>query len=988
MAHKSITSMQFRNRNRVKLDRRRTRRGDRRTRLSIERLEERSLLTIVFPLQSGLETHSTNIGAGTGLQDPQVNLIFAGDWTKWQQSEGAMQAAVQSIVNGPYLSGLAQYTASGTANMGEVWSDPSNALPGPQFATAGDLQTYLQNSIATYGIQTRLQSDAIYAVVLDPLDTNYEPNAASTAGAFNDPGSYNGNSIQMLEIGTAGATSSTINIDRFTLFFSHELAERDVNNHILLHSPFDNTDGNQVADGEQNLNFYSYRLNGAKVQAYWSDLDKAAIVPNVPYGSSVANFVLAPTFSQNPNAPGFLNEFDLTVNSGLQPVTFTPVTGGGVAVAYNGQTATFAAGDDAINSITVSGTTKLEVNDSNDASGSNLSVGDLAAQPGWGYVGGMYPVNITFPYASTGIVEIDPSSVVGGNTVNVLETGSATWVNCGSTVSTAVDVGDNSVGVQAIRDVVQIYAGTQSFSPNVTVNVNDSTDPNAQTAFIENESSSPGWGDVRGLAPANIDFQYGSASLTIDTSAASGNAVNVLETGVPTSIDGQSGATSTVRIGDTSGIQNILGQLTITGPTNLLGPNPAAAIIIDDTNDQHARTFDVENSFINAADGRIANLAPTNIDFQYWNASSLTIDTSSVSGNVINVLDTGTTTNLNTFGGYTATVNIGGTNGVQGILGDLHIGSNPAYLGVPVPNTTVNVDDTGDGSARNISLRDLSSGPVGPFDVGSIGGLAPGHIDYEYGITSSLTIDTDASFGNSIVVNAMTVPTSLVGGGITFVDLVYPAGPVGTLSLSGTLNVSSSESGTPDSGQMYITVDDSADANARVATVTTFIPTEHRGNVFFPDTPWGSLSGLGPGTINYEYADTNMVLIQGNAADQIVNPGSTPVYLNQAPVITSISPSSGPEMGGEPITIFGDELGTVNGVRFGNGPFEALTSQPLFAFGFWTLTANVPSSTVAGTVDVTVRTSSGGVSEPTSADDFTYIGAPTVTSLSPVRVRS
>ncbi|MGA2440639.1 MAG: hypothetical protein ABSH08_06755 [Tepidisphaeraceae bacterium] len=119
----------------------------------VERLEERTLLTVVFPLlQYGSETDAPG-RSNIGLQNPTVNLIFAGNWTNYQQDETNMIAAAQSILSGPYLSGLAQYTTSGTATFGTYWNDPNNA-PGatlPSAPTNGQLQAFIQHSIATYG---------------------------------------------------------------------------------------------------------------------------------------------------------------------------------------------------------------------------------------------------------------------------------------------------------------------------------------------------------------------------------------------------------------------------------------------------------------------------------------------------------------------------------------------------------------------------------------------------------------------------------------------------------------------------------------------------------------------------------------------------------------------------------------------------------------------------------------------------------------------
>ncbi|HEV2968811.1 MAG TPA: IPT/TIG domain-containing protein [Pirellulales bacterium] len=897
-----------------------------------------------------------------------------------------MRNAVQSIVQGPYLTGLEQYGASGTAQMGAVWSDPSQTLPNPTVANAGNLQDYLQNSITHYNTtppSVDQEHAPIYAVVLDPTDTG----TSGSSGGFNAPGSYTVNPgvlgssvpINMIEVG-AYESGGQVDMNKFGQYFSHELAERVVDDHQMFNSPYVNSDifhSQQVADGEQNANEYSYRLNGALVQAYWSDADQAAIVPDVP--SPVANFVLTPTYSLNPNTYGFQSKYDLTVTSSLHAVSFSSGPGG-VSVIVDGETATFGLSDDPLNSITVNGASQLYVNDSSDANPSAITVGNIQGKPGWGYVRGVLPVDVDFSYATTSLLE-SGTSQLNGNVVNVQETGTQTNIICDPQHTTSINIGD-STSVQSIQGAVSV--SSSGFPPlggpsPITITLNDSSDPSSHTFYVENDAATPGWGDVRSLAPAQISYQYEfTASLTIITGSASGGIANVLETGVPTNINGQSGVASTVQIGDNSGVRNIVGQLTISGPTNLLGPNPAATIIIDDTNDLHARTIHVEDSTTPGATGvgEVAGMAPANIYFQYWNTVSLTINTGLANNNVVDVLQTGVTTNLNTVNG--STVNIGyAANGAQGLLSDLNIASPGMSL---VRYATINVDDTGDTSARSVTLADpYASSDPGEANASSISGLAPGTINYFGLYTASLSIVTDAIAANSINVLENNVPTYLVGGALTYVYL--GDGTTGAQSIFGNLYISSSESGTPDSGNMFISVNDLADGTARTATVSTYYPFKRllSGLTIFDD-PWGSMSGLlpSPATINYEYLDTSSVLIDGNAADQKVNPpGATPVYLNAFPVVTSVSPSTGSLNGGTVVTILGTFLDLPGRfVDFGHKPGHIISDTPT------EIQVVAPAATAAGTVDVRVG-NVAGKSATSAADKFTYVVPPVVTSIAP-----
>ena len=982
--------------------RRKARRGDRQKRLSLERLEDRAMLTIVFPLHYGNESDAGGNNGG-GLQNPTVNLIFAGDWTLYAGSENQIISAAQSIVTGPYLSGLAQYGTSGTAAAGASGFNTTQFIPTlvNNSTNNPELQAYIQQSIAdpNDGLPTPGPGDQahapFYVVIVNPADWALS-NAGTVYGGFNVAGNYTNSSgqqvpINMALVSTTAPRSNNVSINNFTKIFSHELAERSVNDAQDFYVPageaaasngvYTTSQSVQCGDGEMDptVGPYCYRLNGFLVQAYWSDADHAAIVPDVNYNSSVATVKLTPTWSST----GWTRKYDLDLALGFQPLSISSVSGGGIAVSYSGQTATFGASDDPLNSVTVEGTPHLIVDDTSATNPRVITIGNISNQPGWGYVSGLSPANINFPYANTGILDVDASTKANNNIVNVQETGTVTNVLCGASVTTKVNVGDSSVGVQAIQGTLNISSpGASIFdgAPGVTISIDDSGDRTARTANVENRAGVTFWGDISSLAPANININYeyvGTASLTLHTSAAYGNTVNVLETGVPTTIGGQAGFTSTVQIGDDGGVQGILGPLSIVGPTNLLGPNPAAAIIINDTNDQHARTIQVETSTTPGytGEGEVAGAAPANIYYQYWNTVSLTIDTGSANNNIVDVLQGGVTTNLNSFGRFTSTVNIGDANGVQDLLGDLTIG-NSMYQGVAA--TTINVVDTGDTTRHDTTLSILTD--PAHLGFGSISGLAQGNINYDNFITSSLSIVTDAIAANSISVLENAVPTYLVGGGLTYVYL--GDGTAGARSIFGDLYISSSESGTPDSGNMFISVNDLADGTARTATVSTYTPKKViLGKFLEDDSPWGSISGLAQATINYEYADTTNVLIDGNAADQIVNnqtgSGATPIYLNAFPVVTSISPATGSLNGGTVVTIHGTFLDLPNRfVDFGHKAGHIISDTPT------EIQVVAPMGTAAGTVDVRVG-NVAGKSATSTADQFTYVVPPVVTSIAP-----
>ena len=92
------------------------------------------------------------------------------------------------------------------------------------------------------------------------------------------------------------------------------------------------------------------------------------------------------------------------------------------------------------------------------------------------------------------------------------------------------------------------------------------------------------------------------------------------------------------------------------------------------------------------------------------------------------------------------------------------------------------------------------------------------------------------------------------------------------------------------------------------------------------------------------------------------------------PIVTAVTPSTGPLAGGTVVTVTGTNL--AGSVSFGpNGATKVTINS-----GGTSLTATSPAG--SGTVNVTV-TSSGGISATSSADDFTYLGTPSVSAISP-----
>ena len=96
------------------------------------------------------------------------------------------------------------------------------------------------------------------------------------------------------------------------------------------------------------------------------------------------------------------------------------------------------------------------------------------------------------------------------------------------------------------------------------------------------------------------------------------------------------------------------------------------------------------------------------------------------------------------------------------------------------------------------------------------------------------------------------------------------------------------------------------------------------------------------------------------------------------PEVTGISPAGGNAAGGDTVTITGTGFTGASAVSFGSA---AATIQPGGSDAQLTVTS--PAANVSGTVDVTVTTPGGTSAITQPADQFTYLGPPEVTGISP-----
>jgi hypothetical protein len=136
------------------------------------------------------------------------------------------------------------------------------------------------------------------------------------------------------------------------------------------------------------------------------------------------------------------------------------------------------------------------------------------------------------------------------------------------------------------------------------------------------------------------------------------------------------------------------------------------------------------------------------------------------------------------------------------------------------------------------------------------------------------------------------------------------------------------------------------------------------GTGSYKGTRWGDYSGAA-----LDPADPTDVWVAGEYSAPAGSPnwGTAIGELTfSGPSVASVTPTSGPTVGGTQVTVSGSNLSSAATVRFGTTPATSVT-----VLSSTQLIATSPAES-AGTVDVTV-TSAGGTSAPSPGDVYTFV---------------
>jgi hypothetical protein len=823
---------------------------------------------------------------GTLINRAEVELVFWG--TGWNANAANMTmrtnivSAVRTILNTNYLSALTQYsqggaknTISGTGILDQTITVTSTQPPAnPTSAQAGTAATTMLN--ANFGMMINGATLPLPYPDRNPLNAGNpnlysyfyyvipQPGSSITdAGAFHNSSLYAGTATYYYGYtrnnGPGGFGSA---LDLMTSSFSHELVE-------AITDPVPG--GGWVIPPPANYTFGGQPANSGEM----SD-------PLVRNGNPgfVAGPLLNYRITDGVAVPGVIVQSYWSSNSVYRADPNNPVMGASV-VPVTGQTQDFYVGSNLTANpgavLTVLGDQLPNVNDTIalDVGANNGIMAGLNADTAL-----FEPGRMSFHAGGLVLNSVVVLNRTGMDVVNVNATKFGIPTTITSNGATTVNIGKNG-NAQNVRGNVTIG---NAVANGTTVVADDSNDPNVRGVTIDATQ-------ITGLAPGVIRYaQAALASLTVSlgsggnfvsvantpnnpagvtTTLNSGTAadiVAVLNTTGPLVVNGQDGR-DTVNIGNAGNAQGIMGTVNVTNAASF------TALTVDDPADAAARIV-----VINA--GSITGLAPAAINYVGADLSSLTIKGGS-GGNMFTVVNTpdsalGVTTTLESGTGVDTvnvqattgalaingqngadTVTIGNAGNVQGVMGAVTVSND---LGT----TALTVDDSADAAGR-----------MGTIGAAAITGLAPAAINYVANDLSSLTVNGGTG-GNIFTVantpgNAGGLTTTLNSGtGADTVTVQKTTGPLVVNGQDGADAVTIGDAGsvrgivapvtvTNALNFTDLTVDDSADAGARMATITP-----------------AAVTGLAPAAINYVQADLSALTVNGGTGGNVFTVTNTP----------------------------------------------------------------------------------------------------------------
>ena len=572
---------------------------------------------------------------------------------------------------------------------------------------------------------------------------------------------------------------------------------------------------------------------------------------------------------------------------------------------------------------------------------------------------------------------LDGMSVTAGKVYKIAGNGGTSATADGIPANTANVAGTSQETVDPAGNIVLAVQSGTSFgsSPAIQV-VAESSGTYYGVAMTAGDIYTIAGGPTNKLAtltgPTSVLSDNGTGDLFFtDGATASANLDEITggQTPVPvvSSVNPNSGsATGGTSVVISSSVPNFTGATAVT-----FGTTPATAFSVNSTGSQIAATAPAGSGTVDitvTTPGPLTSAVSSADQFTFVPAPTVTSinPTSGPAGGGTSVTITGsnlqnaTAVDFGTSNPGTVTADASGSITVTSPSGS---GTPDVTVTTPGGTSATSANDVFTYiPAPVVTMISPTSGPAtGGTSVTITGSNLENATAVDFGTSNPGTVTADAS--GSITV------TSPSGSGTPDVTVTTPGGTsatsandVFTYIPAPVVTMISPTSG-PTGGATSVTITGSNLANATAVDFGTSNP----GTVTADAS--GSITVTSPSGSGI--VDVTVTTPGGTSA---TSPNDKFTYV-PAPVVTLISPTSGPATGGTSVTITGSNLENATAVDFG-------TSNP------GTVTADAPGSITvtspsgSGTPDVTVTTP-GGTSATSANDVFTYIPAPTVTSLSP-----
>ena len=625
-------------------------------------------------------------------------------------------------------------------------------------------------------------------------------------------------------------------------------------------------------------------------------------------------------------------------------------TTGGTAVTITGTnfatgaTVTFG-GTAATSVVVVNSTTITATTPAGSAGAVTVTVTNVGSQSGSLASGFTYTTSVAISYAqvasatpqsSTATVSVTyPAAQTLGN-LNVVVVG---WNDLASTIQSVKDSAGNTYHLAIGPTTGTGLEQSIYYAPNIAGGSNTVTVTFSQAASFPDVRIL----EYRGVTGVDVTAGATGSSTSASSGAATTTSANDLIFGADmvstTTLSAGSGFTSriiTTPDGDIAEdkIVTVAGSNTATATLNGSGPWVMQMVAFSNATGPAPTVSSVSPSSGSTTGGTAVTITGTNF------AAGATVTFGSAAATNVVVVNSTTitaTTPSGSAGGATVTVTVNGQSG--------SLATGFTYtVGPTISSVSPSSGPLAGGTAVTITGANFAAGATVTF-----GGVAATNVVVVNGTTITATTPAGSAGAVTVTVTSSGGQSGSLSNGFTYAGLPTVSS-VSPNSGSTTGGTAVTITGTNFATGATVTFGSTAATSVVVVNSTTITAT----------TPAGSAGAV---TVTV----TNVGSQSGSLAS-----GFT---YTTTPTVSSVSPSSGPVAGGTAVTITGTNFATGATVKFGS---TAATN--VVVVNSTTITATTPAGT-AGAVTVTV-TSSGGQSGSLS-NGFTYVGLPTVSSVSP-----